>query len=670
MCARVLVWPVQTTDIDMELARDVPLPSQAPSRETPPRTRLVPPSAMDAPTLNIDVDPNLDAATVTTLIANAAARDAAAPAILAPGRRPMPYGELWQQCRAIGRTLHAKGLGPQSRVAVVMPAGPEMAAAYLAVVTHACCVPLNPGAQAAELRRWFDATGVTGLLVAHDDAGAARQVASERGLPIVEVVRDARAPAGRLQPTSAGDAAAPAPHCLPADVALVIQTSGTTGEPKVVELTHEGLVASALSMIEAYRLTALDCTINVRPMYHVAGLIVNTLGPLACGGRVVYAPGFDGERLFDWIAEFRPTWFSGVTTMYQWWLAHEHDYRRKTGDHRFRFLRAGSAAMPPAPMRRLEELTGAPVIEAYGMSERTPIAVNPLLPGKRKPGTVGHATGVALALFDADGRAVANGDIGEIAIQAPGVRGEPVGEHGLWFRTGDCGRFDDEGYLVITGRLKELINRGGQKIAPREVEDQLLEHPGVAQAAAFAVPHPTLGEDIAAAVIAQPGATLDPAGLRRFLLDRLATYKVPAFIQVVAAMPLGPTGKILRTSLAALCTPLPGGSAVDPPRDFTEDTVAAIFAEVLGSARVGRSESFFALGGDSIGGARVLARLVQAFGVELPANALFMHPSVAELAARIDTCAAQAEDALTREIDELSDDEVAALLEREETRLS
>ena len=624
---------------------------------------------MDAPTLNIEAPRAGAADTVMSLIANAAQRYAAAPAILAPGRSAMSHGDLWQQCLAIGGELRARGHGPQARVAVVLPAGPEMAAAYLAVVTHACCVPLNPGAQAAELRRWFDATGVTCLLVGDDDSGAARQAATERGLPIVEVTRDIHAAAGRLHLTShARIEGTPAAACAPSDVALVIQTSGTTGQPKVVELTHEGLVASALSMIEAYQLTASDCTINVRPMYHVAGLIVNTLGPLACGGRVAYAPGFDGELLFDWIAEYRPTWFSGVTTMYQWWLAHEHDYRRKTGDHRFRFLRAGSAAMPPATMRRLEELTGAPVIEAYGMSERTPIAVNPLPPGRRKPGTVGHATGVAIALFDADGRAVANGDIGEIAIQAPGVRGEAIGEHGLWFRTGDCGRFDEDGYLLITGRLKELINRGGQKVAPREVEDQLLEHPAVAQAAAFAVAHPTLGEDVAAAVVAQAGATVDPAELRRFLLDRLATYKVPVFIQVVAAMPLGPTGKILRTSLAALCAREPN-CVVDPPRGDTESRIAAVIAELLGRERVGRDESFFALGGDSITGARVLSRLMQAFGIELPANDLFVHPSVAEMAANIDARARQADD-LTREIDGLSDDDVAALLEREESRLS
>mgnify|MGYP001296138331 CR=1 FL=1 len=621
--------------------------------------------------MNVDADREADADTVTSLIANAAKRYTAAPAILAPGRSALSYADLWQQCLAIGTELRARGHGPRTRVGLAMPAGPEMATAYLAVVTHACCVPLNPGAQVAELRRWFDAAGVTCLLVAQDDAaGAARQVAAERGLPIIEVVRDRRAPAGWLQLTPAGEPVGEpaAVGCAPSDVALVIQTSGTTGQPKVVELTHEGMVSSALSMIEAYQLTARDCTINVRPMYHVAGLIVNTLGPLACGGRVVYAPGFDGDSLFDWIAEFRPTWFSGVTTMYQWWLAHEQDYRRKTGDHRFRFLRAGSAAMPPATMRRLEELTGAPVIEAYGMSERTPIAVNPLPPGKRKPGTVGHATGVALALFDADGRAVANGDIGEITIQAPGVRGEPIGEHGLWFRTGDCGRFDQDGYLLITGRLKELINRGGQKIAPREVEDQLLEHPAVAQAVAFALPHPTLGEDVAAAVVAQAGAAIDPAELRRFLLDRLAPYKVPAFIRVVATMPLGPTGKILRSSMAALCA-RPADGAIDAPRGETESRVAAIFAEVLGCERVGRHESFFALGGDSIGGARVLSRLMQAFGVELPANELFVYPSVADVAQEIAARALQAED-VTREIDALSDDEVAALLEHEDTRLS
>jgi len=426
------------------------------------------------------------------------------------------------------------------------------------------------------------------------------------------------------------------------------------------------LVASALSMVDAYQLTASDCTVNVRPMYHVASLIVNTLAPLASGGRVAYAPGFDGDALFDWFAEFRPTWFSGVTTMYQWWLAHAEDYRRKLGNHRFRFLRAGSAAMPPAIMRRVEELTAAPVIEGYGMSERTPIAVNPLPPGRRKPGTVGRPCGVELALFDAEGRAVADGEVGGIAIRAPGVRCAPVGDHGHWFRTGDCGRIDEDGYLVITGRLKEMINRGGQKIAPREVEDQLLEHDAVAQAAAFGTAHQSLGEDVAAAVVTRSGSTVDPAELRRFLLQRLAPYKVPAAIMVVDSMPLGPTGKVLRSALAALCSQR-AEVATEGPVGATELRIAGIFGEVLGRGHVGRHDSFFALGGDSIGGARLVARIARAFGMAMPLNTLFGNPSVAELAASVHAWARQSED-LAREIDELSDDEVAACLEREGAR--
>lgn len=622
---------------------------------------------MRAPNPNGDANWQDRADTVAALIANSAERYPAAPALLAPGRDPMSYSELWQQCEEIGGELRARGHGPQARVAVALPAGPEMAAAYLAVVTHACCVPLNPGAQAAELQRWFDATGVTCLLIERGDTGAAWQVARARGLPVVEIILDGQACAGRLHLPRACDATAgQSTACRPADVGLIIQTSGTTGQPKVVELTHEALVASALSMIDTYQLTASDCTINVRPMYHVASLIVNTLAPLASGGRVAYAPGFDGDALFDWFAEFEPTWFSGVTTMYQWWLAHAQDYRRKLGHHRFRFLRAGSAAMPPAIMRRVEELTGAPVIESYGMSERTPIAVNPLPPGRRKPGTVGRPCGVELALFDADDRPVPAGEVGEIAIRAPGVRCEPVGDHGLWFRTGDCGRFDEDGYLLITGRLKEMINRGGQKIAPREVEDQLLEHATVAQAAAFGLAHPSLGEDVAAAVVAHAGATIDATELRRFLLQRLARYKVPAVIMVVDSMPLGPTGKVQRSKLAALCASR-SSELADPPMGATERRIAAVFAEILGRERVGRHDSFFALGGDSIGGARVTSRVAQAFDIELTGDALFARPSVAELAAHVDAWARQSED-LMREIDELSDDEVAALLEREDAR--
>jgi acyl carrier protein len=308
-------------------------------------------------------------------------------------------------------------------------------------------------------------------------------------------------------------------------------------------------------------------------------------------------------------------------------------------------------------MTAVEKAFGVPVIESYGMTEAAhQMASNPLPPRVRKPGSVGIAAGPELAIMDPSGTALGRGATGEVVVMGVNVmRGyEDAADanafRGGWFRTGDQGYVDQDGYLFITGRLKELINRGGEKIAPREIDEALLAHPAVRQAVAFAVPHPSLGEDIAAAVVphgvAQPQSCTE-AALRAFLFERLAAYKVPSRIILVDSLPMGPSGKIQRIGMAdRLATWLQ--VAYDAPASGCEQLVATTIRELLGLERVGRQDNFFALGGDSLRAAQVLMRLEHTLAIELPAALLFRLPTPALLAERLDELLA------AREIDLLA----------------
>jgi acyl-CoA synthetase (AMP-forming)/AMP-acid ligase II/acyl carrier protein len=607
---------------------------------------------------------NAAPATVAALLRMQAEQRPDQIALIAPGRAGLRYRDLWAQAQALAPAWSALApAGGPPRIATALAGGSEMAAAWLAVAASATCIPLDPAARPAELRALLVATGAHAVLIDAQAPTAARDVARELGLSVIEVVLDPARPVGTLELASAPllPARAELPQLRPDDTVLIVRTSGTTGEPKMVELTQEMALSSARTLAGHFGLSPADCSLNTRPMFHVAGLIVNTLSTVVAGARMLSVPMQDPDAFFDAIARYEPTWFSGVPTMHQWLLAHAELYRRKAPHHRFRFLRSAASSLPPATLHKLEALTGAPVVETYGMSERTPIAGNPMPPGVRKPGTVGFALGVELDLLDAEGRSVPPGVEGEVTIRGPVAGTQP----GQWFRTGDLGRFDEDGYLCLTGRVKDLINRGGQKLLPREIEDALLEYPGVMQAAAFRVAHPTLGEDVAAAIVPAAGAAPQPAQLREFLLSRLAPYKVPATFIFIDALPVNASGKVKRDTLTALAA-AQAAAATDDAVGETERRIAAIVGELLGAASVPRDASFFALGGDSLAAARVMARVGRAFDIEAAVDLLFRHPTVAELASAVDALVAAAQQRIADEIDSLSDEEVMRLLAEEE----
>ncbi|GAC1347342.1 MAG: hypothetical protein NVSMB18_32030 [Acetobacteraceae bacterium] len=573
-----------------------------------------------------------------------------AAAILAPGRAALTYAGLQAQVDAVGRTLRAAGIGRQGRVAIVMPNGAEMAVAILAVATHAVCAPINPAYAADELGRYLDALRVQAVILQAGQHDAARETAQARGLPILELAPAPNRQAGSftlaaLNADPTPDRPVPDAPARPGDPALLFLTSGTTSRPKVVRLTHANICTAAAISRDALRLEPADRCMNVMPLFHGHGLIGVVLTSLGAGGSVVCTPGCDVERVFDWLADYAPTRYSAVPTMHQAILAAA---RRRVGKlPRLRFIRSASAPLSPCVVADMEALFGTCLIDTYAMMEAgsAPVACHGLPPCRRKPGSVGSPVGLDVAIMDPDGTLLPRGRSGEIVVRGPTVMDGYDGDEAAtanafvdgWFRTGDLGVFDADGDLFLTGRAKEIVNRGGEKIAPLEIDEALLQHPAVAEAVSFPVPHPTLGEDIAAAIVLQPGASVTAQDLRRFVSGRVSDFKVPSQVLIMSAIPKGPTGKVQRIGLAErLGLGGCGGSGFAAPRTPLETALAASWREILQLERVGIHDSFFALGGDSLSAVRALAHADGLTRRPLDISRFLQAPTIAETARQLE----------------------------------
>jgi acyl-CoA synthetase (AMP-forming)/AMP-acid ligase II len=343
------------------------------------------------------------------------------------------------------------------------------------------------------------------------------------------------------------------------DTALVLHTSGTTSRPKIVPLSQHNICSSAANIAKSIGLTADDRCLNIMPLFHIHGLIAAVLSSLHAGASICCTPGFNALQFFDLLQKIEPTWYTAVPTMHQAILGRAGRNRDIADAAHLRLIRSSSASLPPAVMEKLEATFGSPVIEAYGMTEAAhQMASNPMPPTERKPGSVGVAAGPEIAIMNDAGALLTDGEIGEIVIRGANVtagyrNNEEANSTAFtdgWFRTGDQGRFDADGYLSLTGRLKEIINRGGEKISPREVDEVLLDHPAVAQVVTFSVPHEKLGEDVAAAVVLEEGASAGEQEIRQFAAKRLADFKVPRKVIFLDEIPKGATGKLQRIGLA------------------------------------------------------------------------------------------------------------------------
>ena len=480
-------------------------------------------------------------------------------AIAAPERMALSYARLREQVSDTANTLRAMGISRRDRAAIIATNGPEMATAVLSVMTAAVAAPLNPAYRTEEFDFYFSDLGVKALIVEAGFDTPAVTVARARGIAIVELIPRRKEQAGlfHLQGASANPVASEPSQGT--DVALLLHTSGTTSRPKLAPLSHQNLCASARNIVGTLALSATDRCLNVMPLFHIHGIVAGLLAPLASGSSIFCTPGFNALKFFGWMNEAHPTWYTAVPTMHQAVLARAAHNQEVVNRTRLRFIRSSSAALPPKVLAELEEVFGAPVIEAYAMTEAAhQMTSNPLPPQVRKPGSVGLPAGPEVVVFDAEGHVLPPGEVGEVVIRGDNVMGgyenNPDANAAAfingWFRTGDQGVFDTDGYLRITGRLKEIINRGGEKISPREVDEVLLEHPAIAVAVTFALPHDKLGEEVAAAVVLREGRMVNEQELRTFASARLANFKVPRRIVFVSHIPTGPTGKLQRIGLA------------------------------------------------------------------------------------------------------------------------
>ena len=592
-----------------------------------------------------DVAPSMT--TLPDIVAARAARAPGDPVILAPGRDALAAGALHAQLKRTVATLRLRGMRRNDRVAVVLPNGPEMATAFLGVASAATCAPLNPAYRAEECAFYIDDLEARALVILRGFDSPARDVAAARNIPVMELV-----PAGAAGEFTLDDADVEVDHAtldLAAadDIALVLHTSGTTSRPKQVPLAHRNIVASTRHIGAALALGPADRCLNIMPLFHIHGLVAAVSSSIAAGGSVVCTPGLALPAFFEWLAEFRPTWYTAVPTMHHAILsaAEQRDDMTHTS---LRFIRSSSSAMPRTVLTGLERTFGVPMIEAYGMTEAAhQMASNPLPPRERRPGSVGMAAGPEIAIMNDAGELLPSGSTGEVVIRGPnvtaGYANNPTANAAAftngWFRTGDQGVLDEDGYLTLNGRLKELINRGGEKIAPVEIDEVLLEHPAVAQALAFAMPHPTLGEEVAAAVVLRAGATVTERQLRELVATRLSYYKVPRRILILDAIPKGATGKPQRIGLAArlgvaAATSRDTDAPPVAPRTPVEEIVAALWTEVLGAPR-GIHADFFDAGGDSIRATQFVARVREALSVELTLLDFFDAPTVADVASLI-----------------------------------
>jgi acyl-CoA synthetase (AMP-forming)/AMP-acid ligase II len=479
-------------------------------------------------------------------------------AVIVPGRSTLTYDRVRGEVLRLAHTLGHLGLGTRDAIAICLPNGPEALLSILGAALVARAAPLNPALTLSEMSSVFQDLDARALVIPPNAPESTRAAWAGRG-PVLEVALDSK---GRLalHTLTVGCLEYCNVEPRPSDVALVLQTSGTTGRAKRVPLRHRHLVASAYNIARSYALDATDVSMCVMPLFHVHGLIGSVLATLASGGRVVLPTRPSPIGFPESLTEHRATWYSAVPTFHQLVLASLRSGRSGARVPTLRFVRSASAPLGAGSLAALEGLFGVPVVEALGMTEAAhQVASNPLPPAHRKPGSVGLGTGVQVAVADETGAGLPPGEVGEVIIRGPNVIDAYDAEAEVnalaftadgWFRTGDVGTLDADGYLTLVGRIKELINRGGEKIAPAEVEEVLLSHPAVADVACVGVPHPRWGEEVAMAVV--PRQPVSQAELVAHCRRHLAEFKVPKHFALVDAIPRSPTGKIRRQHVVKL----------------------------------------------------------------------------------------------------------------------
>jgi acyl-CoA synthetase (AMP-forming)/AMP-acid ligase II/acyl carrier protein len=566
--------------------------------------------------------------------------------ILALDRTPITYSQLFNQVNTTITKLNELGIGRNDRVALVIPNGPEMATAFLSIACAATSAPLNPSYQTPEFEFFLSDLDSRALITLQGFETPAIVVAKKLKIPLIQLIPDEKN-AGLFTLTT--NPCGPVVHTGPAqgdDIALLLHTSGTTSQPKIVPLSHQNVTISARNIQQTLRLSPVDRCLNIMPLFHIHGLMAAVLASIASGASLVCMPGFYAPRFFEWLDAFQPTWYTAVPTMHQGILARAVENQVILEKVNLRFIRSSSSRLAPQIMADLERVFKIPVVEAYGMTEAShQMTCNPLPPFTRKSGSVGPAAGPEVAIMAENGSELLPvNTTGEIVIKGENVTkgylNNPEANQKSftngWFRTGDQGYKDEDGYLFITGRLKEIINRGGEKISPREIDEILLSHPAVSQALTFTIPDEKLGEEIAAAVVLHDPA-LTERELRQYAAKHLAQFKIPRRIVFLDEIPKGPTGKLQRIGLAKKLgfdetAKIPKTKEFVAPRTSVESILAELWCEVLGIDEVSVAQGFLELGGDSMMASQLISRIQQWLEIELTLVDFFDAPTIAEQA--------------------------------------
>lgn len=569
---------------------------------------------------------------ILSLLRTRAARDPAAIAIDDVTSGPRSYSALLHRVEALAAHFKSHAAGDRPRIGIVMPNGAELSEALLAATVVGTALPFNPAYTGPEFESYFAETEIGFLVSVTAFAPLARKAAQRLGITVLDIdALPADTPLADLHP--------PAPD----DIAMVLLTSGSTGRAKRVPLSHRNVCTGARDVSVSLQLSPHDRCLSMWELFHVGGLVDLLLAPLHSGGTVIATAGFDAGRFFDLLAERKPTWFQAVPTALGELrlLAARNGY--SADDHSLRFLRSVAAALSPALMAEIGALFRVPVLQTFGMTEASPLICSTGFDAAdRLAGSVGRSCGTEIGIFNDHWQRQPFGIEGEVAIRGPnvfsGYEADPAANEAAfrdgWFRTGDLGRTDAKGRLFLTGRIKELVNRGGEKINLAEVDSALLTHPAVFEAASFPVPHRTLGEDIAAAVVLRPDASSTAEDIRQTLSDRLAAFKIPRQIVFMTALPRNAVGKIDRRQLAtdALAQIEKAATAGAANATDMEARIASVWARELALPSVGPKDDFVQLGGDSLSALRVLLAVEAETGLALPDDILSRIGTVRDMA--------------------------------------
>jgi acyl-CoA synthetase (AMP-forming)/AMP-acid ligase II/thioesterase domain-containing protein len=574
------------------------------------------------------------------------------PAIVASGFEALSYQELRNQIDEIGSRLRQAGFDQNARIVVALENSPEAALAIVAVACVATAVPLDPKLTVAEVEKHFTLVRPNAVLLPRGRRSAARNSAEQQSLTIIDVIvaNDGQLRLQFIVPQV--DAAARLDDPDPDTPAFILQTSGTIAGPKLIPYSHNNMLTAAARLQVWYDLTPLDRCLAAGPVWYAHALRLTVFTPLLAGGSVAFPSNALKVDLSEWLGALMPTWYSAGPTLHLSILEQMESQPTAKSIHSLRFIVSSGASLPDEVHNRLQSVFGVPVLEQYGSSETSAISTNRPPPSPSKPRTCGIPWPDTVIIIGEDGRRLVPGALGEILVGGPTVTSGYLNAPELnrvsfvdgWYKTGDIGTLDEDGFLTLHGRKDDLINRGGEKISPVEIDDALVRHPAIAEAAAFAVPHPRLGEDVAAAIVLRTGMTATPVELRGYLQEQLASFKVPRRIVIRDHLPKGQTGKVLRRQLTeSLAEKAAAETQAEAPRSIDDASVdsdlvvqlAEIWERLLKVAPLSLNDDFFENGGDSLLAMEMLVELERFAGRSIPTSILFDAPTIGELARKL-----------------------------------